>query len=195
MTGVFLAYADRIFDEDELAGALAAIQRRHPLLRARVDVVDDDYAFVEVDGTIPVVVHPLQPGDVLPIAEMHLLPFPDAPHPLVRCISFPIAGEDRSVVVIVMHHVFLDGSSGIHLLQQFARALDGDESALALSDEVPAALHTRFPPDLASPRAAVAVLGAVRAEREGTPAPAVFPFHDRVAAATHPRHDLLVVGR
>jgi hypothetical protein len=193
MTGVFLAYADRIFDEGELAGALAAIQRRHPFLRARVEPVDGEYAFVKVDGPIPISVRPLQPGDTVPIAEMHVMPFPEAPHPLVRCISFPVAAENRSVVAIVMHHVFLDGSSGMNLMRQFARALDGDEAGLAPSDEVPAALHSRFTPDVASPRAAVDVLAAVRAEREGQPAPAVFPFHDRHAQATIPRHDLLVV--
>ena len=193
MTGVFLAYADRIFDEAELAHALEAIQRRHPFLRARVEPVDDEYAFVKVDGHIPIDVKPLQPGDVVPIAEMQVQPFPEAPHPLVRCISFPIAAENRSVVAIVMHHVFLDGSSGMNLMRQFARALDGDETGLAPSDEVPAALHERITPDVASPRAAVDVLGAVRAEREGQPAPAVFPCHDRHAQATMPRHDLLVV--
>ena len=93
-----------------------------------------------------------------------------------------------------MHHVFLDGSSGMNLMRQFARALDGDETALAPSDEVPAALHSRFTPEVASPRAAVDVLGAVRAERAGQPAPAVFPFHDRHAQTTIPRHDLLVVS-
>src|SRR5580693_7922967 len=49
MVGVFLADADRTFEEQELADALAAVQTRHPFLRARVEVVDDDYAFVEVD--------------------------------------------------------------------------------------------------------------------------------------------------
>ncbi|HUE08901.1 MAG TPA: hypothetical protein VMP41_15840 [Acidimicrobiales bacterium] len=193
MTGAFLAYADRIFEEGELANALAAIQRRHPLLRARVEPLDDEYAFVKVDGPIPVSVRPLQPGDAVPIAEMHVMPFLEAPHPLVRCLSFPIAGEDRSVIAIVMHHVFLDGSSGMNLVRQFARALDGDETGLAQSDEVPAALHSRFTPEVASPRAAVDVLSAVRAEREGQPSPAVFSFHDRHAPATIPRNDLLVV--
>ncbi len=193
MTVAFIAYADHIFDEGELAGALAAIQRRHPLLRARVEPVDGEYAFVKVDGPIPISVRPLQPGATVPVAEMLVLPLAESPHPLVRCISFPIAGEDRSVVAIVMHHVFLDGSSGVNLMRQFARALDGDEAALAPSDEVPPALHSRFTPDVASPRAAVDVLGAIRAEREGQPAPALFPFHDRHAQATVPRHDLLVV--
>jgi hypothetical protein len=193
MTGVFLAYADRTFDEEELAGALAAIQRRHPLLRARVDVVDGEYAFVKADGDIPIVVRPLARSEAVPIAELHVLPFFEAPHPLVRCLSFPVAGEDRSVVVIVMHHVFLDGSSGMNLMRQFCRALEGGEAALTPSDEVPPALHSRFPPDLASPRGAVGVLGAVRTEREGQPPPDVLGFHDRVVPAVHSRHDLLVV--
>jgi Phthiocerol/phthiodiolone dimycocerosyl transferase C-terminus len=193
MPAVFLAYADRVFDEAELTTALAAVQRRHPLMRARVEPVDDEYAFVKADGPIPLTVRPLSPGEPVPVAELHVAPFAPPPHPLVRCFSFPLTGEDRSVIAIVMHHVFLDGSSGMNLLRQFARALEGDETALAPSDDVPPALHSRFTPDIASPRAAVDVLGAVRAEREGQPAPAVFPFHDRHARATMPRHDLLVV--
>ncbi len=193
MTVVFLAYTDRTFDEDELKSALAAVQARHPLLRARVEPVDGEYAFVKVDGPIPLTVRTLRLGETVPVAELQVLPFLASPHPLVRCVSFPIAGEDRSVIAIVVHHVFADGSSGMNLLRQFARALDGGEAALAPSDVVPAALHSRFAPDIASPRAAVDVLGTVRAEREGQPAPAVFPFHDRYAAPTNPRHDLLVV--
>jgi hypothetical protein len=194
MTGVFLAYADRTFDEDELSAALGAIQGRHPLLRARVEVVDGDYVFVEVDGAIPITVRPLGPDDAVPVAELHLLPFAEAPHPLVRCLSFPVAGEDRSVLAIVMHHVFLDGSSGMNLLREFVRVLEDEREAPGASDEVPAALHSRFPPHLAAARGAVDVLGAVRAEREGQPAPDAFAFHDRLAPLTHPRHDLLVVA-
>jgi Phthiocerol/phthiodiolone dimycocerosyl transferase C-terminus len=193
MTGVFLAWAGRVFDEGELTAALAALQQRHPFLRARVEPVDGEYAFVKVDGPIPVSVRPLEPGQPVPVAELHVAPFAEPPHPLIRCISFPVTGEDRSVIAIVMHHVFLDGSSGMNLMRQFCRALDGDVTGLAPSDDVPAALHSRFTPDVASPRAAVDVLGAVRAEREGQPAPAVFPFHDRHARAVMPRHDLLVV--
>jgi hypothetical protein len=158
-----------------------------------VEPVGDEYAFVKVDGPIPVAERPLASGEPVPIAEMLMMPFPAAPHPLAFCINYPIAGEDRSVIAIVMHHVFLDGSSGMNLLRQFARVLDGGASTLAPSDEVPSALHSRFTPDIASPRAAVDVLAAVRAEREGQPAPAVFPFHDRHNSAIVARHDLLVV--
>jgi hypothetical protein len=193
MTAVFHAYADRVFAEDELAGALAAVQRRHPFLRARVEPVDGEYVFVKVDGSIPIDERPLAPGEPVPIAEMQVMPFPASPHPLAFCINYPIAVEDRSVIAIVMHHVFLDGSSGMNLMRQFARVLDGGNSTLAPSDEVPAALHSRFTPDIASPRAAVDVLAAVRAERDGQPAPAVFPFHDRYNSAITARHDVLVV--
>jgi hypothetical protein len=194
MVGLFLADADRTFEEHELVDALAAIQTRHPFLRAQVDVVDGDYAFVEVDGDIPVVVRPLASGELVPTAEMQVWPFPEAPHPLVTCIYMPIVGEDRSVLALIMHHVFLDGSSGLYLMRQFARALAGTEHDLEVSHEVPPALHSRFSPELTSARGATQVLGAIRAERAGQPAPDDFPFHDRLGAATHPRHDLLVVG-
>ncbi|HEX4162794.1 MAG TPA: hypothetical protein VHZ05_09860 [Acidimicrobiales bacterium] len=194
MTGVFYVWADRTFEEDALADALVAIQRRHPFLRARVEAVDGDYAFVEVDGTVPITVLPLAPDAPVPLPELELWPFPEPPHPLVHCFYMPITGEDRSVLILMMHHVFLDGSSGLFMMRQFVRALEGSEVDLSASDEVPPAVSSRFPPDLTSPRTAAQVLGAVRAEREGQPPPDVLPFHDRHEPATRPRHDLLVVG-
>jgi hypothetical protein len=195
MTAVFYVGAERTFEEDELAGALAAIQRRHPFLRSRVEVVDGEYAFVEVDGSVPITVMPLAPGAPVPIPELELWPFPDSPHPLIRCFYLPVVGENRSVLALVMHHIFLDGSSGLFMMRQFVRALEGsDDVDLSASDEVPPALHARFPAEFASARAAAQVLGTIRSEREGQPAPDVFPFHDRNAPATRPRHDLLVVG-
>jgi hypothetical protein len=55
-------------------------------------------------------------------------------------------------------------------------------------------LHSRYPPEIAAPRKVVEVLSAVRAERERQLPPDDFPFHDRLAPATNPRHDLLVVS-
>jgi hypothetical protein len=194
MVGVFLADADRTFEEQELADALAAVQTRHPFLRARVEVVDDDHAFVEVGGDIPIVVRPLDPGEPVPVAEMQMWPFPEAPHPLATCVYLPVTGEDRCVLALLMHHVYLDGSSGLYLMRQFMRALAGTEHDLDISHDVPPALHSRFSPEIASARGATRVLGAIRAERAGQPAPDEFPFHDRQARVTHPRHDMLVVS-
>jgi hypothetical protein len=194
MVGVFLADVDRTFEKHELADALAAVQTRHPFLRARVEVVDDDYAFVEVDGDVPIVVRPLDPDEPVPIAELEMWPFPETPHPLVTCVYMPVTGEDRSVLALLMHHVFLDGSSGLYMMRQFARALAGTEHDLDVSHDVPPPLHSRFSPELASARGATRVLGAIRAERAGQPPPDVFAFHDRHAPATHPRHDMLVVS-
>jgi hypothetical protein len=149
---------------------------------------------VEVDGNVPVTVLPLEPGTPVPIPELELWPFPDPPHPLVRCFSMPIVGEDRSVLVLMMHHVFLDGSSGLFMMRQFVRALEGGDVDLSASDEVPPAVSSRFPPEFASPRTVAEVLGTIRSERAGQPPPDVLPFHDRHVPATRPRHDLLVVG-
>ena len=194
MVGVFIADADRTFEEHELAEALAAVQTRHPFLRAQVEVVGDHYAFVEVDGDVPIVVRPLAPDELVPIAEMQMWPFPEAPHPLVTCVYMPVTGEDRSVLALLMHHVFLDGSSGLYLMRQFMRALAGTEHDLDVSHDVPPALHSRFSPELTSARGATQVLGAIRAERAGQPPPDDFPFHDRLVRVTHPRHDKLVVA-
>jgi hypothetical protein len=194
MSGVFYAYADRTFEEDELKNALAAIARRHPLLRAQIEVVDGDYAFVEVEGDIQITVLPMAPDDPIPIAELQLWPQPQPPHPLMHCLYMPVTGEDRSVLILLMHHVYLDGSSGLYLMRQFVRALDGVEVDLGSSDEVPPPLHSRFPPEVASARGAANVLAAIRAEREGWPPPDNMPFHHRDVEATYPRHDMLVVS-
>jgi hypothetical protein len=194
MSGVFYTYADRTFETDELKNALDAITSRHPLLRAQIQVVDGEYTFVAVDGDIQITVLPLAPGDPIPIAELQLWPQPEPPHPLMHCLYMPVTGEDRSVLILLMHHVYLDGSSGLYLIRQFVRALEGAEVDLGSSDEVPPPLHSRFPPELASARGAANVLAAIRAERADWPPPDDLPFHHREVQTTYPRHDMLVVS-
>ena len=185
MVGVFLADVDRTFTERELTDALAAVQTRHPFLRAQVEVVDDDYAFVEVGGDIPVVVRPLAPGEPVPVAEMQMWPLPEAPHALATCVYLPVTGEDRSVLALLMHHVFLDGSSGLYLMRQFLRALAGTEHDLDVSHDVPPALHSRFSPELTSARGATRVLGAIREERARAASAGRLPV-PRPARTRHP---------
>ncbi len=156
----------------------AALQRRHPLLRVRIEVVDGELVFVRTPGEIPVTVLPPRAlGDPVPIARMQMLPWPEPPHPLMNCFSLPTEGSDSSVILLLVHHSFMDGSAAMRLLQEFLRVLEDGEGVLSASDDVPPPLHERYPEALRKPRAAVDVLGAVRAEREGQPAPSEFPFH------------------
>jgi hypothetical protein len=73
------------------------------------------------------------------------------------------------------------------------QVIERGDAMLTASDEVPPPLHERFPEALRAPRAAVDVLGAVRAERGGQPSPSEYSFHDRAASALWPRHDLLAM--
>ncbi len=192
--GVLSAYVDRTFEERELTAALRALQRRHPLLRARVDVVDGEPVFVEAGGEIPLTVLPLAPGQPPRAAQLELWPFPPAPHPLACCIYEPVEGEERSVVTLMVHHVLVDGNTARALLQQLLRVIERRDGELGASEEVPAPLHSRLPEALRAPRAALDVLSEVRAERESQPPPSNFPFHARHVTAMRPRYDLLVVG-
>ena len=42
VTGLLMAELDRRLEPDDIARALLALQRRHPLLRARVEVVESE---------------------------------------------------------------------------------------------------------------------------------------------------------
>ncbi|HWF17467.1 MAG TPA: hypothetical protein VG244_14890 [Acidimicrobiales bacterium] len=193
VNAVLSIYADRTFEEGELRGALRTLQRRHPLSRVRVEVVDGEPVFVPTGGEIPLSIEPLGPGEPVPVARLQVRPFPDAPHPLAELIYMPVEGEDRSVLVVLAHHVFVDGNAARFMLKQLVQVLEHGDAVLGASDEVPPPLHTRFPESLRAPRAAVEVLGAMRDERAGQPAPSDFPFHERGAGALWPRHSILTL--
>ena len=84
--------------------ALGALQRRHPLLRARIEVVDSEPAFVEVAGAIPLTVLTLGEGESPPIPSLMECTFEPPPCPVARCVYLPVEGEDRSSLVLVVHH-------------------------------------------------------------------------------------------
>jgi hypothetical protein len=193
VNAVLSIYADRRFEAGELRGALRALQRRHPLLRVRVEVVDGEPVFVSTEGEIPLSIEPLGAGEPVPVARLQVRPYPEPPHPLVQLIYMPVEGEDRSVLVLFAHHVYVDGNAARFMLKQLAQVLERGDGDLGASDEVPPPLHERFPEALRAPRAAVGVLGAVRDERAGQPPPDEFPFHARAVGALWPRHDILSV--
>ena len=129
---------------------------------------------------IPFTVLALGEGEPLPIPHFIECPFEPAPSPVARCVYVTVEGQDRSTLVLVVHHAMMDGSSAMNLLQQLARLTDagGDGDGL-VAGAVPPPLHERMPAALQSPRAVVDVLSQVRAERAGQAAPSVFPFHAR----------------
>ena len=194
MSVVLVAELERQIDPDVLAGALDAAQRRHPLLRARIDVVEGEPVFVEVAGAIPLTVLPLGHGEAVPIHQLLVWPFEPAPSPAARCFSLPVDGRDRSVVVVMVHHAMLDGKAGMRLAQDVLRWVDTGGAGIPLAPgAVPPPLHERFPPELRASRRVLDVLAQVREEREGTVAPTAFPFHARDVTTCAPRYDTLVL--
>jgi len=194
VNAVLVAELSRRVDPDAVVRALGALQRRHPLLRARIEVVDSEPAFVEVEGAIPLTVLTLGEGEPPPIPLLMERTFEAAPSPVARCVYLPVEGEDRSSLVLVVHHAMMDGSAAMNLLQQLTRLVDagGDGDELA-PGALPPPLHEHFPAALQSPRAVVDVLSQVRAERAGQPAPSAFPFHAREVTDRLPRHAKLVL--
>ena len=193
VNAVLSAYVDRTFEEGELRAALRGLQRRHPFLRARVDVVDGEPVFVEAEGEIPLTVLPLGPGQPSRTAQMHVWPFEAAPHPLACCVYEPVEGEARSVVTLIVHHVLVDGNMARSVLQLMMRMIERGDFDIGVSEVVPDPLHARFPEALRAPRAAVEVLREVRTEREDQAPTSEFSFHQRLVRGLRPRHDLLLI--
>src|ERR1700728_1798758 len=149
---VFIAELDRQIDPEGLAAALRAMQRRHPLLRARIDVVESEPVFVEVTGEIPLTVLTLGEKQRAPIEQIMVWPFESAPSPAARCFYLPVHGQDRSVVVLEVHHSMIDGKAGMRLLQNVLRWVDTDGAGVDLAPRaVPPPLHEVIPPALRAP--------------------------------------------
>ncbi len=81
---VLIAELERRIDPDAVVRALRALQRRHPLLRARVEVVDSEPAFVEVAGAVPFTVLTVGDGESPPIPNLMECAFEPAPSPVAR---------------------------------------------------------------------------------------------------------------
>ncbi|HWE68375.1 MAG TPA: hypothetical protein VG298_17180 [Acidimicrobiales bacterium] len=201
-----IAELDRRLDPSEVAAALAAVQRQHPFLRARIEVVDDQLSVVEAAGEIVLSVTSV--ADVegsgsgsgwLAEVEAELdRPFAPAPSPLARCLYCPvdgIDGEERSVLVVVVHHALADGRAAVAALQHVLRRIEegGQWTSSPVTADLPPALHERFPAEFRSAKGALGVLGAVREERDGQDSAASFPFHAREVAGQVSRLDRLIV--
>lgn len=209
-----IAELDRRLDPSEVAAALAAVQRQHPFLRARIEVVDDQLSVVEAAGEIALTVTGVggsgsasgSGSGWLAEVEAELdRPFAPAPSPLVRCLYCPVEGihgEERSVLVVVVHHALADGRAAVAALQHVLRLLsvlpvlqrieEGGEPMSSPAD-VPPALHHRFPSAFRSAKGALGVLGVIREERDGQDDAASFPFHGREVKGQASRLDRLIV--
>jgi hypothetical protein len=124
-----------------LPRVLATLQRRHPLLRARVTGGRGGWAFEShpagssAVGAIPLKVLPPAGGDVLPgvIAGEMNTGFDHASGPLARVTYVEEAGSSASLV-LTLHHCVSDavgaGSLVSELLDGCRRELSGEDGAL-----------------------------------------------------------------
>lgn len=157
----------------DLPAALAAAQRRHPLLRAAIDVVDGRLAFVPCAGT-PLPVEDLAATDWRnALAELIVRPFALGEAPLVRAVTID-AGAGVRVLALIFHHSIGDARSAFPVLEEVLALLAGKVPPATVAPLAPP-LTSLYPPQLTGDagRAAVEQLKAARkaaAERTGLPA-------------------------
>jgi NRPS condensation-like uncharacterized protein len=117
-------------DLDRLALALQAVQAEHPLLRARVALVNGRYWFKPV----PLEQHPLEfeAGPLrnwrLRVAEQLDKPFGDEA-PLARFLLFRGSGR-QCAAAMVFHHAIADGRSGADVFIEALRRAGGEDMPL-----------------------------------------------------------------
>ena len=136
---------------ESLQAALAAVQRRHPLLRVRI-VEDEEGTFFVEDGVGPI---PLRHVEG-PHADWHAefeyelktrLDWTNGP--LARCVW--ITGEaDTSTLLVTFHHSIGDASSGTYLIRdvlQACGAVSAGESRVLEPLPPRPALDQELPPE------------------------------------------------
>jgi hypothetical protein len=105
-------------DVERLAAAVEAVGRAHPFLRARFDEHDGrvGYTLTDAAPTLAVQAVELERLDeaVTQLAEQ---PFDPASAPLCR-FALLTHGEDRATLVVVLHHLIVDGRGIAVLLRQ-----------------------------------------------------------------------------
>ncbi len=134
---------------DRLETALAAVQRRHPLLRARLERRGSRWWFA-LDGASPIPLRRVErAGDDAwqAVVEEELNTAIAAERaPLVRCVLVSSSDTAASELVLSFHHAIVDATSGAtvcrHLLEQFADGAAGP----AAGGELPPRPEDRFPP-------------------------------------------------
>jgi len=159
-------------DPEALPTALAAVQRRHPMLGATIDVVDGRLHFVPCPGAL-VPLETLAAADWRnALAERIVRPFALGEAPLVRAVLID-AGEYDSILALIFHHSIGDARSAFPVLEEALRALAGEILPAEATSLAPP-LTALYPPQLTGEagQAALAQLKAMRkaaTERIGLP--------------------------
>jgi hypothetical protein len=192
MNATILAELDCKLDQSELRSALRSVQLAHRLLNVGVAVVDGELHFVSSANEIPLEVRPIRRDQLADVVDAEIdRQFDFDASPLVRAIYLPLEDQPGSFIITVQHHVISDGLSVLGLIRELLRVVAGEPPA-PVDTDVPIAIHDRFPVHLASPKAAVEVLRAIRDERKGVVVDEL-PFHDRHSLARRPRFHQLTI--
>ncbi|MGG5208227.1 condensation domain-containing protein [Chryseobacterium sp. MIQD13] len=130
---VFTAKIKGEIPEENFKTALAKIQKKHPLLRVRIDNSIEKYPFfIEEKEIEPVplrIVERKMDEDWLLESEKEwFLLFDDEKKPLARLIW--IKGEDVSEILWVLPHCICDGTSIVNLMEELLSLLDDPSSEL-----------------------------------------------------------------
>jgi hypothetical protein len=189
-----VAELDRVLTRRELETALATTQSRHPLLRARIEVMDGQPLLVDAPAPITISVFESTAASLTAdLAALHDQPLPENGGPMVRLVSL-VLGPGRSAVVLLTHHALIDGQGAVVALRDMLRAVESGASADPdITVTPPPPLHDRFPPEQRGARSVRDVLSDVRAERSGLPAPNDFPFHARHMPIRRTRLHVLLI--
>lgn len=140
---VLVAEVSDDVDVDVLRGALAAVQARHPLLNAAVDVRP---------GVGPVFVRPATVGEIplrvvedgrlwAEVARSELVDRVDTTSaPQARAVLLRSTGTAPAAIMLTFDHAVADGRSAVVILRDLFTALHGGRLA---ARPVPASLETR----------------------------------------------------
>jgi NRPS condensation-like uncharacterized protein len=120
-------------DKGDVRSALVKIQKKHPLLRVKIDHTTENYPFfVEEKEIQPIPFHVVErktENDWLNESKnqwYHL--FQDDKKPLAKVIW--IRGEETSEILWVMPHCICDGTTGVTLMREILALLDDPSTQL-----------------------------------------------------------------
>lgn len=115
--------------EAALRAALDALQRRHPLLRARITGTPHALRFAPLNAPLPLHVEAAEPErHAERLAAELARPMPSLDAPLLRCTWLRDA-DAGGRVLLTLHHSIGDGRSGVILAHDLIRAAAGEPLA------------------------------------------------------------------
>jgi NRPS condensation-like uncharacterized protein len=124
--------------------ALATLQKRHPLLRTRIELQEDRPCFVEMhDFSAPFLLLDHQ-SDWLVVTENELQHRIDSlAGPLFRCTY--IQDDSRAKLLLTLQHTIVDATSAAHLLHELLTLASDPLASFPILEPVPA-VEAYFPP-------------------------------------------------